>query len=72
MFKSRTEGSVVFKCTVRLLEELDVLECEFQVCHRNLKAANPTKKEEGKQIQHWMTKRFNEWNPSLTCDPIID
>lgn len=32
MFKSRTEGSVVFyKCTVRLLEELDVLECEFQV-----------------------------------------
>lgn len=31
MFKTRTEGSVVFKCTVRLLEELDVLECEFQV-----------------------------------------
>lgn len=31
MFKSRTEGSVVFKCTVRLLEDLDVLECEFQV-----------------------------------------
>lgn len=31
MFKSRTEGSIVYKCTVRLLEELDVLECEFQV-----------------------------------------
>lgn len=36
MFKSRTEGSVVFKCTVRLLEELDVLECEFQVCNIQL------------------------------------
>lgn len=35
MFKSRTEGSVVFKCTVRLLEELDVLECEFQVNTKN-------------------------------------
>ncbi|XP_055298722.1 FERM domain-containing protein 5 [Sitodiplosis mosellana] len=34
MFKSRTEGSVVFKCTVRLLEELDVLECEFQPNHK--------------------------------------
>lgn len=31
MFKSRTEGSVVFKCTVRLLEDDEVLECEFQV-----------------------------------------
>lgn len=31
MFKSRTEGSVVFKCTVRLLEDHEVLECEFQV-----------------------------------------
>lgn len=37
MFKSRTEGSVVFKCTVRLLEELDVLECEFQVWKHVLK-----------------------------------
>ncbi|XP_031624575.1 FERM domain-containing protein 5 [Contarinia nasturtii] len=34
MFKSRTEGSVVFKCTVRLLEEPDVLECEFQPNHK--------------------------------------
>lgn len=31
MFKSRSEGNVVYKCTVRLLEDLDVLECEFQV-----------------------------------------
>lgn len=49
MFKSRTEGSVVFKCTVRLLEELDVLECGFQVCHRDLKAANPAKKKKRKR-----------------------
>lgn len=32
MFKSRADANVVYKCTVRLLEELDVLECEFQVC----------------------------------------
>lgn len=31
MFKSRNEGNIVYKCTVRLLEDLDVLECEFQV-----------------------------------------
>ncbi|XP_037034109.1 FERM domain-containing protein 5 isoform X2 [Bradysia coprophila] len=32
MFKNRT--NVVYKCTVRLLEDLDVLECEFQPNHR--------------------------------------
>lgn len=31
MFKSRNEGNIVYKCTVRLLEDVDVLECEFQV-----------------------------------------
>ncbi|XP_058059827.1 FERM domain-containing protein 5 [Anopheles bellator] len=34
MFKSRSEGNVVYKCTVRLLEDLDVLECEFQPHHK--------------------------------------
>lgn len=31
MFKSRNESNIVYKCTVRLLEDVDVLECEFQV-----------------------------------------
>lgn len=33
MFKSKNEGNIVYKCTVRLLDVLDcdVLECEFQV-----------------------------------------
>lgn len=31
MFKTRNEGNIVYKCTVRLLEDVDVLECEFQV-----------------------------------------
>lgn len=31
MFKSRSEGNVVYKCTVRLLEDDEILECEFQV-----------------------------------------
>lgn len=30
MFKSRSEGNVVYKCTVSLLQD-DVFECEFQV-----------------------------------------
>lgn len=32
MFKSKNECNVVYKCTVRLLDDSDVLECEFQVC----------------------------------------
>lgn len=31
MFKGRNEGNVVYKCTVRLLEDDEILECEFQV-----------------------------------------
>lgn len=31
MFKARSEGNVVYKCTVRLLEDDEILECEFQV-----------------------------------------
>lgn len=33
MFKSKNESNVVYKCTVRLLEDSDVLECEFQVMY---------------------------------------
>jgi len=32
MFRSKNEGNIVYKCTVRLLDDSDVLECEFQVC----------------------------------------
>lgn len=31
MFRSKSESNVVYKCTVQLLEDSDVLECEFQV-----------------------------------------
>lgn len=31
MFRGKNEGNVVYKCTVQLLEDSDVLECEFQV-----------------------------------------
>lgn len=31
MFKNKNEGNVVYKCTIRLLEDTDILECEFQV-----------------------------------------
>uniref|UniRef100_A0A1B0DPY1 Uncharacterized protein n=1 Tax=Phlebotomus papatasi TaxID=29031 RepID=A0A1B0DPY1_PHLPP len=36
MFKSKNEGNIVYKCTVRLLDVLDcdVLECEFQPNHK--------------------------------------
>lgn len=30
MFRNKNE-SIVYKCTVRLLEDADILECEFQV-----------------------------------------
>lgn len=35
MFKSKNECNVVYKCTVRLLDDSDVLECEFQVSLSN-------------------------------------
>lgn len=31
MFKSRGESNIVYKCTVRLLEDTEILECEFHV-----------------------------------------
>lgn len=31
MFKSKNENNVVYKCTVRLLDDDEFLECEFQV-----------------------------------------
>lgn len=31
MFKNKNDGNVVYKCTIRLLEDADILECEFQV-----------------------------------------
>lgn len=31
MFKNKNESNIVYKCTVRLLEDADILECEFQV-----------------------------------------
>uniref|UniRef100_A0A336MDB5 Moesin/ezrin/radixin homolog 1 n=1 Tax=Culicoides sonorensis TaxID=179676 RepID=A0A336MDB5_CULSO len=34
MFKGRSEGNVVYKCTVRLLEDDEILECEFQPHHK--------------------------------------
>ncbi|XP_055681119.1 FERM domain-containing protein 5 isoform X1 [Lutzomyia longipalpis] len=34
MFKSKNEGNIVYKCTVRLLEDADVLECEFHPNHK--------------------------------------
>ncbi|KAI9586248.1 FERM domain-containing protein 5 isoform X1 [Glossina fuscipes] len=33
MFRNKNE-SIVYKCTVRLLEDADILECEFQSFHR--------------------------------------
>lgn len=36
MFKSKNECNIVYKCTVRLLDDSDVLECEFQVCKRSV------------------------------------
>lgn len=30
-FGSRGDNSVVYKCTVRLLEDTEILECEFKV-----------------------------------------
>ncbi|CAD7085481.1 unnamed protein product [Hermetia illucens] len=34
MFRSKNEGNIVYKCTVRLLEDSEVLECEFQPNHK--------------------------------------
>ncbi|XP_065356628.1 FERM domain-containing protein 5 isoform X2 [Calliphora vicina] len=34
MFKNKNESNIVYKCTVRLLEDADILECEFQPFHR--------------------------------------
>ncbi|XP_055908231.1 FERM domain-containing protein 5 [Eupeodes corollae] len=34
MFKNKNESNIVYKCTVRLLEDSDVLECEFQPFHK--------------------------------------
>lgn len=31
MFAKRSETNIVYKCCVRLLEDSDILECEFQV-----------------------------------------
>lgn len=31
MFKSRGDSNIVYKCTVRLLEDTEILECEFHV-----------------------------------------
>ncbi|KAH8329299.1 hypothetical protein KR074_007358 [Drosophila pseudoananassae] len=36
MFRSKNEGNVVYKCTVRLLDDSDVLECEFQPFHKGI------------------------------------
>lgn len=33
MFKSRGDSNIVYKCTVRLLEDTEILECEFHVSH---------------------------------------
>lgn len=34
MFKAKNSVNMVYKCTVQLLEDADVLECEFQVSCR--------------------------------------
>lgn len=68
MFKSRTEGSVVFKCTVRLLEELDVLECEFQVCNIQLER----KKNRQIEIMRNVAQISNESALDSNRDLIID
>jgi len=31
-FGSKSDINVSYKCTVRLLEDTEVVECEFQVC----------------------------------------
>lgn len=31
MFRSRADSNIVYKCTVRLLEDTEILECEFHV-----------------------------------------
>ncbi|ALC39263.1 CG5022 [Drosophila busckii] len=36
MFKSKNECNIVYKCTVRLLDDSDVLECEFQPFHKGV------------------------------------
>ncbi|KAH8410672.1 hypothetical protein KR009_011751 [Drosophila setifemur] len=36
MFRSKNEGNVVYKCTVRLLDDSDILECEFQPFHKGI------------------------------------
>uniref|UniRef100_A0A6P4EN06 FERM domain-containing protein 5 n=1 Tax=Drosophila rhopaloa TaxID=1041015 RepID=A0A6P4EN06_DRORH len=36
MFRSKNEGNIVYKCTVRLLDDSDVLECEFQPFHKGI------------------------------------
>lgn len=36
MFKSKNECNIVYKCTVRLLDDSDVLECEFQPFHKGI------------------------------------
>ncbi|XP_037960222.1 FERM domain-containing protein 5 [Teleopsis dalmanni] len=34
MFKNKNDCNIVYRCTVRLLEDSDVLECEFQSFHK--------------------------------------
>ncbi|XP_030384466.1 FERM domain-containing protein 5 [Scaptodrosophila lebanonensis] len=36
MFKSKNECNIIYKCTVRLLDDSDVLECEFQPSHKGI------------------------------------
>lgn len=31
MFKNKNDNNIIYKCTVQLLEDADILECEFQV-----------------------------------------
>ena len=35
-FGSRGDNNVVFKCTVRLLDDTEILECEYKVNKYNL------------------------------------
>lgn len=36
MFKNKNDGNIVYKCTIRLLDDADILECEFQVKFINI------------------------------------
>ncbi|XP_034667366.1 FERM domain-containing protein 5 isoform X1 [Drosophila subobscura] len=85
MFKSKQEGSLVYKCTVRLLDDSDVVECEFQAFHKGIYLLdylcgelNIKEKDyfglryvDGSKQRHWLDLAKSLIKQSKDLDPIL-